>query len=122
MPTKEQSLQYLRNSNTVLKEPYLLSRRPEGEQENTGQNQIFPVLRRRLGLIASATVIVTTVAIAWTATQTPKYEGKFQILVEPLKSADSELLVLLSETLKQNINEITKQNKTEMDYQALMEV
>ncbi|MBW4592172.1 MAG: polysaccharide biosynthesis tyrosine autokinase [Brasilonema angustatum HA4187-MV1] len=122
MPTKEQSLQYLRNSNTVLKEPYLSWRRSEGEEENTGQNQIFPTLRRRLGLIASATVIVTTVAIAWTATRSPKYEGKFQILVEPLKSADSELLLLLSETLKQNINEITKQNKTEMDYQALMEV
>jgi polysaccharide biosynthesis transport protein len=121
MPTKEQSLQHLRNSNTLLKEPHMFWRRAEDE-ENTGFNQVLSVLRRRLGLIASSTVIVTTVAIAYTATQTPKYEGKFQILVEPLKTADSELLVLLSETLKQNINEITKQNKTDMDYQALMEV
>lgn len=121
MPTKEQSLQHLRNSNTLLKEPHMFWRRAEDE-ENTGFNQVLSVLRRRFGLIASSTVIVTTVAIAYTATQTPKYEGKFQILVEPLKTADSELLVLLSETLKQNINEITKQNKTDMDYQALMEV
>ncbi|ARV63210.1 capsular biosynthesis protein [Nostocales cyanobacterium HT-58-2] len=122
MPTKEQSLQQLKNPNTLLRESYLFSRRPESEEESTSFNQVFSVLRRRLGLIASATVIVTTVAVAWTATRTPKYEGKFQILVEPLKTTDSELLVLLSETLKQNVNEITKQNKTELDYQALMEV
>ncbi|MBR8838814.1 MAG: polysaccharide biosynthesis tyrosine autokinase [Stigonema ocellatum SAG 48.90 = DSM 106950] len=122
MPTKKKSLPYSRSYNTVLKEPHLLWRRPEGEEENTGINQVFSVLRRRLGLIASATVVMTTLAIVWTVTRTPKYEGKFQILVEPLKSADSELLLLLSETLKQNINEITKSNKTEMDYQALMEV
>ncbi|WP_414583648.1 GumC family protein [Scytonema sp. PCC 10023] len=122
MPTKEQSLQHLKNPNSVLKEPYLFRRRPESEEESTGFNQVFSVVRRRIGLIASATVIVTTVAVAFSATRTPKYEGKFQILVEPLKTTDSELLVLLSETLKQNVNEITKQNKTELDYQALMEV
>lgn len=122
MPTKEQSLQHLRNPNAVLREPYLVGRRPESQEESTGLNQVFSVLRRRIGLIASATVIVTTVAVAFSATRSPKYEGKFQILVEPLKTTDSELLVLLSETLKQNVNEITKQNKTELDYQALMEV
>ncbi len=122
MPTKEQSLQHLKNPNTVLREPYLFSRRPESEEESTGLNQVFSVLRRRIGLIASATVIVTTLAVAFSATRTPKYEGKFQILVEPLKTADSELLLLLSETLKQNVNDITRQNKTELDYQALMEV
>lgn len=127
MPTKEQSLQHSKNSNHFLKdnslrEPYFFWRRPEGEEENTGFNQVCSILRRRLGLIASTTVILTTLAIAWTATRTPKYEGKFQILVEPLKTTDSDLLVLLSQTLKQNVNEITKQNKTELDYQALMEV
>ncbi|OKH61089.1 capsular biosynthesis protein [Scytonema sp. HK-05] len=122
MPTKEQSLQQLRNPNAVLREPSLFWRRPESEEEGTGLNQIFSVLRRRIGLIASTTVILTTLAVAFSATRTPKYEGKFQILVEPLKSADSELLVLLSETLKQNVNDITKYNKTELDYQALVEV
>ncbi|WP_017314646.1 GumC family protein [Mastigocladopsis repens] len=122
MPTKEQSLQHLRNPNALVKEPYLFWKRPESEEDSAGLNQVFSVLRRRLGIIASTTVILTTVAVAWTATRTPKYEGRFQILVEPLTTADSELLVLLSETLKQNVNEITKQNKTELDYQALMEV
>ncbi|MBW4631879.1 MAG: polysaccharide biosynthesis tyrosine autokinase [Iphinoe sp. HA4291-MV1] len=120
MPIKEQSLQY--HQNPKLREPYLFLRKPEGEEENTGFNRFIPVLRRRVGLIAGATVILTTLAIAWTATRTPKYEGKFQLLVEPLKTSDSELLLLLSETLKQNVNEITKQNRTELDYQALMEV
>lgn len=122
VPTKEQSVQHLRNPNSVLRETYLLGRRPESEEESKGLNQVFSILRRRIGLIASTTVLVTTMALAFSATRTPKYEGKFQILVEPLKTADSELLLLLSETLKQNINEITKQNKTELDYQALMEV
>jgi polysaccharide biosynthesis transport protein len=122
MPTKEQNLQQLRSPNTLLREPYVFSRRPESEEENTGLSQVIGVLRRRIGLIASTAIIMTTLAVVWTATRTPKYEGKFQILVEPLKTADSELLVLLSETLQQDVNEITRNNTTELDYQALMEV
>ncbi len=95
---------------------------PEGEEENPGLGQVLAVLSRKVGVIASVALIVTTAVAAWTSTRTSEYEGKFQLLVEPLKTSESELLVLLSETLKQNVNEITKQNKSELDYQALVEI
>ncbi|WP_243902837.1 GumC family protein, partial [Aetokthonos hydrillicola] len=95
---------------------------PEAEEQNAGLGQVTAVLRRKIAVIVSVTVIVTTAAAAWTSTRTPEYEGKFQLLVEPLKSSENELLVLLSRTLQQNVNEITKQNKTDLDYQALVEV
>ena len=95
---------------------------PEDEEENPGLGQVFAVLSRKVGVIASVALIVTTAVAAWSSTRTSEYEGKFQLLVEPLKSSESELLVLLSETLQQNVNEITKQNKSELDYQALVEI
>jgi polysaccharide biosynthesis transport protein len=122
MPTQEHSLPQLTRSNTSPEEQYAIWRRPESDEDNPGLSSILAVLRRKLGLIAGVTVIVTTAAVAWTATRTPSYEGRFQLLVEPLQTSDSELLVLLSETLKQDVNEITRQNNTELDYQALMEV
>ncbi|AKG23522.1 GumC family protein [Calothrix sp. 336/3] len=122
MQIKEQELQHLKNPNLLAKETYWFLRRPESELESKGFGQILPILRRRLGLITSIAVVVTMATSVWTITRTQKYEGKFQLLVEPLKTSDSELLVLLSETLRQNVNEITRQNSTSMDYQALLEV
>ncbi|KYC35899.1 capsular biosynthesis protein [Scytonema hofmannii PCC 7110] len=121
MPIQERSLQQLTYPSSSLREPEELWRLVNDE-ENAGLSPILAVLRRRLGLIAGVTVIVTTVAAVWAATLTPKYEGRVQLLVEPLQTADSELLVLLSETLKQDVNEITRHNNTALDYQALMEV
>ncbi|MDR9895063.1 polysaccharide biosynthesis tyrosine autokinase [Aetokthonos hydrillicola Thurmond2011] len=123
MPIKEQNLQQQRN-NSYPKQmmPSWNKRIPEAEEQNAGLGQVTAVLRRKIAVIVSVTVIVTTAAAAWTSTRTPEYEGKFQLLVEPLKSSENELLVLLSRTLQQNVNEITKQNKTDLDYQALVEV
>jgi polysaccharide biosynthesis transport protein len=122
MPTKETDLQQPKNSNTLAREPYWLFRKPEKDEAEGGLSQVFAVLRRRLAVIASVTVLVTSGAAYWTSTRTAKYEGRFQMLVEPLKRSDSELLKLLSESLKQNVNDITRDTKTELDYQALMEV
>lgn len=122
MRIKEQDLQQKKNSHITQIRPDGIKRVQESDDENPGLGRIFAVVRRKVAVIASVAVIVTTAAAAWTVTRTPKYEGKFQLLVEPLKTTESELLVLLSETLKQNVNEITKQNRTELDYQALMEV
>ncbi|MBW4606782.1 MAG: polysaccharide biosynthesis tyrosine autokinase [Hassallia sp. WJT32-NPBG1] len=122
MPIKEEDLQGLNNSNSLSRESYGFRKKPEGNENNQGLSQIFTVLRRRVAVIASVAVIVTTGTIGWSATRIPKYEGKFQLLVEPLKTSDNELLILLSQTLQQNVNEISRQNTTALDYQALMEV
>ncbi|MEM9924818.1 MAG: polysaccharide biosynthesis tyrosine autokinase [Cyanobacteria bacterium P01_D01_bin.50] len=123
MPTKEQSLQPLKETNSLTREPYWLLQRPRiVEEENISFGHIFSILRRRVVLIASIAVMVATGAVIWSANRTPKYEGKFQLLVEPLRNSESELLVLLSQTLQQDVNKITRQNNTALDYQALLEV
>ncbi|MGB3638051.1 MAG: polysaccharide biosynthesis tyrosine autokinase [Rivularia sp. (in: cyanobacteria)] len=123
MPAREQGLQPLNETKSLSREPYWLLKRPQNvEEESFGFGQIFSMLRRRAALIASVAVIVTTGAVVWGSTRTPKYEGKFQLLVEPLTNSESELLVLLSQTLQQDVNKITRQNNTPLDYQALVEV
>lgn len=122
MPTKETGLQHLKNGTPITREPYWLFKRPEAEEGEGSLNQIFGVLRRRLAIIASVAVLTTSAAAYWTSTRIPKYEGRFQLLVEPLKRSDSELLRLLSESLKQNVSDIAKETQAQLDYQALMEV
>ncbi|MEA5598034.1 GumC family protein [Rivularia sp. UHCC 0363] len=122
MPTKEQDLHSLSKSESLSREPYWLLRRPENVEENIPFSHIFSILRRRAALIASVALIATTGAAFWSSTRTPTYEGKFQLLVEPLRNSESELLVLLSQTLQQDVNKITRDNSTSLDYQALVEV
>ncbi|MBA3922899.1 MAG: capsular biosynthesis protein, partial [Nostocaceae cyanobacterium] len=121
MQTKEPGFQRFTNRNTSS-EPHWNKRIPEGDEDNPGLSEIFALLRRRLVVIGSVALVVTAASIGWTLTRTPKYEGKFQLLVEPLKNSDNQLLVLLSQTLKQNLSEMTKQNTTALDYPALIEV
>ncbi len=123
VPARKQDLQPLNETKSLSKEPYWLLRRPQNiEEETIGFGQIFSMLRRRAALIISVALIATTAAAVWGSTRTPKYEGKFQLLVEPLTNSESELLVLLSQTLQQDVNKITRQNNTALDYQALVEV
>ncbi|MEO1427895.1 MAG: polysaccharide biosynthesis tyrosine autokinase [Cyanobacteria bacterium J06632_19] len=123
MPAKEHNLQPLNETTSLAREPYWLLKRPANiEEENIGFGQIFSMLRRRAALIASLAVIATTGAFIYSSSRAPKYEGKFQLLVEPLRNSESELLVLLSQTLQQDVNRITRQNNTALDYQALVEV
>ena len=123
MPTTEQDNQALRETKSLSREPYWLLKKPQVvEEENTSFSHIFSILRRRAVLIASVAVLATTGAVVWGSTRTPKYEGKFQLLVEPLRNSESELLVLLSQTLQQDVNKITRQNNTPLDYHALLEV
>ncbi|MGB6301167.1 MAG: polysaccharide biosynthesis tyrosine autokinase [Rivularia sp. (in: cyanobacteria)] len=123
VPARKQDLQPLNETKSLSREPYWLLRKPQNlEEESIGFGQIFSMLRRRAALIVSVALIATTAAAVWGSTRTPKYEGKFQLLVEPLTSSESELLVLLSQTLQQDVNKITRQNNTPLDYQALLEV
>jgi polysaccharide biosynthesis transport protein len=122
MPTKEQDRPSLNHLNSTQTQPYWIKRIPDRDEESSGLAQILTVLSRRAAVIVSVAALAAAGAYALSSRQKPQYDGKFQLLVEPLKTADSQLLVLLSETLKQNVNEITRQNTTTLDYQALMEV
>ncbi|NJM22003.1 MAG: polysaccharide biosynthesis tyrosine autokinase [Richelia sp. RM2_1_2] len=123
MPITEEDLQSLSKTDSLSREPYWLLKRPENlEEDNIPFGRIFSILRRRAALIASVAVIATTGAAYFSSTRTHSYEGKFQLLVEPLRNSESELLVLLSQTLQQDVNKITRDNTTALDYQALLEV
>jgi polysaccharide biosynthesis transport protein len=127
MPIKEESLQHSHNQNPLpnplMRDAAWWKRKPDADEESAASlSPIFGVFRRRIGVIVGIAVVTATSGAIWAASQTAKYEGKFQMLVEPLKTSDSELLKLLSQTLQQNVNEITKQNTTALDYNALMEV
>ncbi|MGF1677276.1 MAG: GumC family protein [Rivularia sp. (in: cyanobacteria)] len=123
MPITEEDLQSLSKTDSLSREPYWLLKRPENlQEENIPFGRIFSTLRRRAALIASVAVITTTGAAYFSSTRTHSYEGKFQLLVEPLRNSESELLVLLSQTLQQDVNKITRDNTTALDYQALVEV
>ncbi|WP_238993726.1 GumC family protein [Calothrix sp. PCC 6303] len=127
MPIKEESLQHSHNQNPLpnplMRDATWWKRKSDVDEESSASlSPIFGILRRRIGVIAGIAMVTATTAAIWAASQTAKYEGRFQILVEPLKTSDSELLKLLSQTLQQNVNEITKQNTTALDYNALMEV
>ncbi|RUS98027.1 hypothetical protein DSM106972_082460 [Dulcicalothrix desertica PCC 7102] len=121
IPTKQNGASRVKNPYSTAREAFWAIKKPE-EEENSVFIPALGVLRRRAWLIALVTVAVAATSTVWSATRTPKYEGRFQIMVEPLKTTDSELLKLLSKTLQQNVNEITKQNTTALDYNALMEV
>jgi polysaccharide biosynthesis transport protein len=122
MPTKEQDRPSLNNLNSTQTQPHWIKRIPDRDEESSGLAQILAVLSRRAAVIVSVAALAAGGAYALSSRQKAEYGGKFQLLVEPLKTADSQLLLLLSETLKQNVNEITRQNTTTLDYQALMEV
>ncbi|BAZ12219.1 capsular exopolysaccharide family protein [Calothrix sp. NIES-4071] len=121
IPTKENGASRVKNPAASARDSFWAWKNFE-EEQNSLFIPALGVIRRQAWLIALITVAAATTSVIWSATRAPKYEGRFQIMVEPLKTTDSELLKLLSQTLQQNVNEITKQNTTALDYNALMEV
>lgn len=62
--------------------PLIQSARIEDEEIVTAR-PIWKILTHRIGLIIAVAIGVTAGVGAWTFQQTPKYSGKFQLLVEP---------------------------------------
>lgn len=122
IPTKENGASRVKNPNIAARDAFWTWKKQEVSEQNSVFIPALGVIRRQAWLIAIVTVAVATTSALVSKTRAPKYEGRFQIMVEPLKTTDSELLKLLSQTLQQNVNEITKQNTTALDYNALMEV
>jgi capsular exopolysaccharide synthesis family protein len=64
--------------------PISLTQPLEKEQDELNLRHLLSVVRRRAVVIAGVTLAVTSAISFWTFSQTPKYEGKFQLLVEPV--------------------------------------
>ena len=57
---------------------------PENAQDELNLRQLLTVVRRRAWVIVGVAIATTSAIAFWTISQTPKYEGKFQLLVEPV--------------------------------------
>ncbi|NER39578.1 MAG: polysaccharide biosynthesis tyrosine autokinase [Oscillatoria sp. SIO1A7] len=64
---------------------------PEPDEEELDLGQLFAVIRRRAFVIIGMAVAVTTGVGYWTSEQEPKYEGTFQLLVEPVTDEGNKL-------------------------------
>ena len=83
----------------------------EEDEEGIDLRQLIRVIKHRLRLILLVTLGVTSASIIWTLLQEPKYEGSFQMLVEPVTQGKQEdLLAILG------------QNQEGMDYKTQIEV
>lgn len=83
----------------------------EEDEEGIDLRQLIRVIKHRLRLIAFVAMGVTTASIVWTLLQEPKYEGSFQMLVEPITQGKEEDLL-----------SILGQNQEGMDYKTQIEV
>lgn len=73
--------------------PIYPHQRPDNRENDEDLNlrQLLTVVRRRSFAIASVAIAVTSAIGFWTLRQTPKYESKFQLLVEPVTAEEGKL-------------------------------
>ena len=64
--------------------PVMEQSHPEEDEESLDLKQLLNVAKHRFRLIIAVALGVTTLATLWTLTQKPKYQGSFQVLIEPV--------------------------------------
>lgn len=62
----------------------------ESDEDSIDLRQLLNVVKHRLRLIGVIAASVTTASILWTFYQEPKYQGSFQLLVEPVNQQQNE--------------------------------
>ena len=63
----------------------------ETDPEDLNLRRLLTVIRRRAVIVASVASVVTAAVVFQTLRQTPIYQGRFQVLVEPVTAAQSKL-------------------------------
>lgn len=119
MATQSQSQSFLPESNGNGKASQVVSAHSpqlaDSDQRDFNLRQFLAVARRRKELVAGVAIAVAASIWMWTLSQTPQYEGKFQLLVEPV-------------TDEQNLDELTKIAQAEvpkttgLDYDTQIQV
>ena len=82
--------------------PY--SNQPQVSDEEKVIKEVAKILAaaKRRGILVGSVTIAVTAAILFKMSQSPpSYEGKFQLLVEPLTTSESNLQAILSQTIRQ---------------------
>ncbi|WP_017714775.1 GumC family protein [Kamptonema formosum] len=91
----------------------------EPEEDELELGQLLGVVRRRAVLIAGVTTAVTAAALIGTVNQTPKYQGKFQLLVEPVSSSNK---LSAAAAMAQNLGFGGGLGNSGLDYDSQLEV
>lgn len=111
-------LPYSQNGNGKGQLPLILNNQPsviaEVQEDDRGLRDFFGVMRRRAFVIVGVGTTVMGGVMALTVNQQTEYEGKFQVLVEPVKD-DTSLPKVTSP-------EQGSGQKTEFDYETQIEV
>lgn len=109
------SVPYLQNANGQL--PLILHSQPSAitqVPEEQGLRDFFGVMRRRAFVVLGVSTTVVGGVMGLTLKQQPEYEGKFQVLVQPVKD-DNNLPKVTSSTEGNG-------QKTEFDYETQIQV
>ena len=83
----------------------------EDDRDSIDLRQILNVVKHRLRLIGIVAASITTASILWSFNQEPKYQGNFQLLVEPVNQQQDE-----------NTLSILGQEWSGLDYDTQIEV
>lgn len=88
------------NSNQFQQfQPLNAGELPEQEEDELDLGQIWGIISRRAVLIAGIATTVTAAVLFSTVNQTPTYQGKFEILVEPVSGQGASGLSSLAQNL-----------------------
>jgi capsular exopolysaccharide synthesis family protein len=93
---------------------------PENEPDELNLRQLLGMIRRRALVIAGVSIAVTSAIGFWTMNQTPRYEGKFQLLVEPVTEQGN--LDNLTQILGSQNNQSSRQSSSSLDYDTQIQV
>lgn len=85
MSNIQEPLPYRSNGKHLPSIPLIYKPQPsEKTQDELNLRQLLTITRRRAWVIVGVAIATTSAIAFWTLSQTPKYEGKFQLLVEPV--------------------------------------
>ncbi|MBD2041647.1 GumC family protein [Microcoleus sp. FACHB-672] len=114
-PSSQLSLPKVHNRQPQTLPQIYLSEAHKHEDEEFDLSQVLPIVRRRGVLIAGVATGVTAVVGIWSFTQTPEYEGKFQLLLEPMMPGSQA-----NNLLPINVN--SKMPAAGLDYETQIQV
>jgi polysaccharide biosynthesis transport protein len=87
------------NGIAFYSQPAIATQSYQEDDEEINLRQLWSIVKHRSRLIAAIAIGLTTLVSVWTFTQTPSYEGKFQLLVgkpiedDPAVSSEDQMLL-----------------------------
>ena len=104
--------------------PFLQSVYPGGQEKSTEEqvakeiSKLFAAARRRFGVVITVAIACTIVFVYFLSKRPPTYQGKFQLLVEPVTIAENKLLTVITKTL----GETNSKTDSGLDYDSQINV